>query len=482
MRRWLAPLLQPTVTRRLVLAQLATMALLWLALLGFANWQSRTDALVASEDLARQGAALVLPLVRALADQPERLQETLRGIDGFQRSLQAPTPTQSAFQFPLLYAWWDGQPVYRSADAPEPGPLPPDRRLVPIERNGKGLVGYTEASADGRARFLVIAPWGDLALGVTMWSRGLLVLPLLISLPLLLLPAWLSVRLALRPWRRLSREIQDRGPDDLQPLAFVPRHRELSPLTRAINQLLDRLRAARQRERSFIADAAHELRTPIAAIQVHADALLQHPREGRDKRDHELLAGLRASSLRAARLVEQLLALTRSEAAAARTAAPLDLEALVQDSLAQLAPLAGTREVELDFETIVDADTDAVVPGDADSLRSLLDNVIGNAVKYSPAGGAVRVRLRSSTDAVRITVTDEGPGIAPELRQRVFDRFFRAPDQPLPGSGLGLAIAKSAADRHGATLQLGDGPDARGLVVSLTLPRLPSHSASAAPG
>jgi two-component system sensor histidine kinase QseC len=305
-----------------------------------------------------------------------------------------------------------------------------------------------------------------------------LVAPLLISLPLLVLPAWLSVRLALRPWWRASREIEARGPDDLQPLAFVPRHRELSPLTRAVDQLLARLRAARQRERSFIADAAHELRTPIAAIQVHADALLSHPREGRDA---ELLSGLRASSLRAARLVEQLLALTRSEAVAARSAKPVDLEALMQDSLAQLAPLAGTREVELDFETIVDADTQAVVQGDADSLRSLLDNVIGNAVKYSPAGGAVRVRLRGGVDAVRITVTDEGPGIAPELRQRVFDRFFRAPDQALPGSGLGLAIAKAAADRHGATLLLGDGPDARGLAVCLMLPRSPNGFAGASP-
>ena len=478
MRRWLTAVLHPSVTRRLVLAQLATVALLWLTLLGYVNWQARTDAMAASEDLARQGAALVLPLVRALADQPERVEETMRGIDGFQRSLQAPTSKQAAYQFPMLYAWWDGRPVYRSADAPEPGPLPPDGRMVRIERDGKGQVAYSEQSAAGRARFLVIAPWDDLALGITLWSRGLLVVPLLISLPLLVLPAWLSVRLALRPWRRASREIEARGPDDLQPLVFAPRHRELSPLTRAVDQLLARLRAARQRERSFIADAAHELRTPIAAIQVHADALLSHPREGRDA---ELLAGLRASSLRAARLVEQLLALTRSEAVAARSAKPVDLEALVQDSLAQQAPLAGTREVELDFETVVDADTDAVVQGDADSLRSLLDNVIGNAVKYSPAGGAVRVRLRSGADAVRITVTDEGPGIAPELRQRVFDRFFRAPDQPLPGSGLGLAIAKAAADRHGAALELGDGPDARGLAVCLTLPRSPNGFAGASP-
>jgi two-component system sensor histidine kinase QseC len=128
MKRWLAAVLHPSVTRRLVLAQLATVALLWLALLGYVNWQTRVDAMAASEDFARQGAALVLPLVSALADQPARLRETLRGIDGFPRSLQAPTRKQAAYQFPMLYAWSDGRPVYRSADAPEPGPLPPDGR------------------------------------------------------------------------------------------------------------------------------------------------------------------------------------------------------------------------------------------------------------------------------------------------------------------------------------------------------------------
>jgi two-component system sensor histidine kinase QseC len=266
----------------------------------------------------------------------------------------------------------------------------------------------------------------------------------------------------------VSGEIESRGPDDLSPLGFVPRHRELSPLTNAVNRLLDRLRSARLRERSFVADAAHELRTPIAAMRVHVEALLEH---AVPERDRELLQGLLASNSRAGRLVEQLLSLTRSEAAAdARATTAVDFEALVQDSLAQLAPLAQAAKVELELESEQTGGPRGAVRGHAESLRSLIDNIVGNAIKYSPASGTVRVRLLCSTRETRLSVTDEGPGIPAELRQRVFDRFYRVVDQSQSGSGLGLAIAKAVADSHGGTLSLSGGADGRGLRVVLTLP------------
>jgi two-component system sensor histidine kinase QseC len=284
------------------------------------------------------------------------------------------------------------------------------------------------------------------------------------------LPAWLSVRLALRPWRRVSGEIESRGPDDLSPLGFVPQHRELSPLTGAVNRLLVRLRSARLRESSFIADAAHELRTPIAAMRVHVEALLGHaPAE----RDRELLQGLLASNGRAARLVEQLLALTRSEAAAdAHTVTIIDLEALAQECLAQMSPLAQAASVELELESGQADRATANVRGHAESLRSLVDNIVGNAIKYSPPSGTVRVRLAASPASIQLSVTDEGPGIPIELRQRVFDRFFRVPDQRQAGSGLGLAIAKAVADSHGASLSLTEGEGGCGLRVVLLLPAM----------
>jgi two-component system sensor histidine kinase QseC len=308
---------------------------------------------------------------------------------------------------------------------------------------------------------------------MSLASRGLLVLPLVVSLPLLLLPAWLSVRLALRPWRQLAREMETRTPDDLSPLRFQPRHAELQPLVRALDRLLSRVRDGVQRERSFIADAAHELRTPLAAMRVHVEALQQRPLADGDR---HLLDGLGRSGERASRLVAQLLALMRSDA---RRSSPdmgrLSLVALAQDRLAALAPLAEAREVELEFSGA----REALVDGEREGMTSLLDNLIENAIKYSPAGGTVRVSVHASAQTsaqasandgpprAELSVEDEGPGIAPEHRERVFDRFYRVPDQSLPGSGLGLAIVRSVAERHRATLRLDDREHGPGLRVTV---------------
>ncbi|NJN00257.1 MAG: hypothetical protein HC793_00825 [Aquincola sp.] len=176
-----------------------------------------------------------------------------------------------------------------------------------------------------------MAPASPQAAGLTPWSRGWLLLPLLVSLPLLVIPAWLSVRFALRPLARLSSEIATRGADDLSALQAAPKHSELTPLAGAVDQLFERLQQARLRERSFIADAAHELRTPIAAMQVHAEILQQRQLSAQDR---EPLAGLLKSNARAGHLVSQLLALTRSDATPARRwSVGVDIEALVQESL-----------------------------------------------------------------------------------------------------------------------------------------------------
>ena len=127
--------------------------------------------------------------------------------------------------------------------------------------------------------------------------------------------------------------------------------------------------------------------------------------------------------------------------------------------------VAQTKGIALDLES----QPGSLVQGDEESLRMLVDNLVGNAIKYSPVGSTVRVRVHREHDVVQLLVSDEGPGIEPELRERVFDRFYRAPGQDQPGSGLGLAIAKSVADRHGASLELADGPDATGLLVRVRL-------------
>ncbi len=484
LKRWL----QASLVRRLVLAQMATSALLWVILAGVISLEVEEDEEAKTRDIMRRGAAVVLPLAQALEAQPELLTQSLRRLDDFQRSVGSPAGVsagvaQRAPQLPRIYVFREGQLTYRSSDADATFKIETqgNEALQKVTVNGMPWHQYVEDSPDKRLRFVALGPATLEAYGFTPWSRSWLLLPLMVSLPLLLLPAWLSVKLALRPWAKLSNEIAARGPDDLQPLRFVPAHRELSPLTRAVDQLLSRLRAARGRERSFIADAAHELRTPIAAIQVNAEALKARKLSAADL---ELLDGLLRSNDRAARLVSQLLALTRSDASPELTRTDqVDLEALVQNVLATWAALAQQRNVELDLtsqadlradlqvDLEADSQVDSRIGGDAESLTALIDNLVGNAVKYSPPGGTVRVTVRADANAVQMTVTDQGPGIAPELRERVFERFFRAPGQAQSGSGLGLAIAKAVADRHGATLELSSGPEGLGLRVMLSMPR-----------
>ena len=461
---WLQALRQPSLVRRLVLAQMATIAVMWLGVLGILLWQSSADADLASEDQARKGAAVILPLVSALAEQPAQRDTLLQAVDAFQRSMQVPSPRQQGFSLPRLYVWLDAKLIYQSPDAPAGLQVQRLDSLQDLSLDSKQWRLYAQESPDKRARLAVLIPVSD-DNSLPFWSRGLLLQPLVVSLPLLVFPAWLVIRGALRPWGRLSQEIAGRGPEDLEPLHFSAPHRELQPLTQAVNQLLQRLRLARQRQRDFVADAAHELRTPIAAIRIHAEAL-GGPQA--DRRNDELLDGLLRSNDRAARLVEQLLALTRSEAAQEQRAwVDVDLERLAQECLAQMAPLAAARDQEL----TLDADVNAQVQGDPESLRSLLDNLVGNAVKYTPMGGWVRVRLEGlgtgADKRVRLSVSDSGPGIAPELRQRALDRFYRVPGQSQNGSGLGLSIVKTVADMHGAVLSLEAGAKGQGLVVNL---------------
>jgi two-component system sensor histidine kinase QseC len=292
---------------------------------------------------------------------------------------------------------------------------------------------------------------------LALWSRGFVLLPLVIALPLLLVPAWLSVWLGLRPFRKVAAEIASKGPDDLEPLAFQPSHRELLALGRSVDGLLEKLREGVARERRFIADAAHELRTPLAAMRINVEALRQRAHGAEDE---VLLEGLVHSGDRATRLVSQLLSLMRSDAVPddARQGT-LRLDELAQERLAILGGIARERNVELEL----DAPAAISISGERQGLITLLDNLIENAVKHSPAGGVVRVKVSASTEGALLDVEDAGPGIPVELRGRVFERFFRAPDQSLPGSGLGLAIVRSVADTHGAVVTLEDGAGGSGL-------------------
>ena len=306
------------------------------------------------------------------------------------------------------------------------------------------------------------------------WPDSVLVIvPIVVSGMLLVVPAWLAMRVALRPWRQLNGEIAARGPNDLAPISFEPRQQELRPVVQTVNALLGRVRESVQRERSFIADAAHELRTPLAALRVNVDALKDRLT---DARSSEQLAAMVQSCDRAARLVGQLLQLMRTDAvdsAAAPQAVALDR--LVEECLATLSALARPRGIELQL----DAAGPVEVWGDPESLASMIDNLVENAIKFSPPHGTVIVGIEAQDGHAVLSVADQGPGIAPDLRLRVFDRFYRGPGQTQTGSGLGLAIVKAAVERHHGTVSLATGTAGQGLRVVMALPLAVDGSTSA---
>jgi two-component system OmpR family sensor kinase len=271
---------------------------------------------------------------------------------------------------------------------------------------------------------------------------------------------WVAVGHALEPLRRLTAQVKARRVNALDALPAEQLPDEVLPLVLALNDLLGRLRAALARERAFMADAAHELRTPLTALHLQM-GMLAHA-AGEAERE-AAMSTLSAGVQRAIRLVEQMLALARQEPRAESQPVPVRLDELAREIVAELVPLADAGRIDLG----VAAAQPTVVSGDSDALRTLLRNLVDNAVRYTPAGGRVDVTVESDPEGSRLTVSDDGPGIPPEERARVFDRFYRRAGTEPPGSGLGLAIVKAIADAHGATASLADGPSGKGLAVSV---------------
>jgi signal transduction histidine kinase len=307
------------------------------------------------------------------------------------------------------------------------------------------------------------------------------VLPLLAVTPLLAAALWWLVTHMLKPLKRVAAELRAREAESLKPVQAGGLPDEVAPMVRALNAMLERLAHAFDSQRAFVADAAHELRSPLTALKLQAQLVRRAPDDAaRAAAIDALVAGVD----RATRLVEQLLTLARQEPGAA--AVPLQtvvLAPLARQVLADAAPLAQARGSTLELQ----ADEQATALGDSAALAVLLRNLVDNALRYTPAGGRVEVAvLRDGAAdvgdrvgdgmAVQLRVDDSGPGIPAAERERVFERFVRGSSAaPETGSGLGLAIVRSIALRHGATLTLGDSP-LGGLRAALAFP-VPSPKA-----
>ena len=300
------------------------------------------------------------------------------------------------------------------------------------------------------------------------------IVPLLAVLPFLAMLIWFTIARGLKPLDRVAAAVARRSPAQLEPLPESDLPREVQPLIGALNDLLSRLRHTLDAQRAFVADAAHELRTPLTAVHLQAQLA---ERATTDAERAAALAELKGGLERATRLVEQLLTLAREEPGVGATAMGLvDLAASAREVTADLAPLAGAKGIDLGLSTTATS----TVTGDADALRTLVSNLVDNAIRYTPAGGRVDIALADDAGSVVLTVRDSGPGIAPEDRGRVFDRFYRGSGAgAIRGSGLGLAIVKQIAERHRAQVELGPGIEGRGLGVTVRFAQPIPHASVA---
>lgn len=285
-----------------------------------------------------------------------------------------------------------------------------------------------------------------------------LLLPLGAVLPLAAILIWFGVGRGLGPLIRTAQDIRRRSHTDLTPLETAGQPEELAPLVNALNDLMARLERALAAQKDFVADAAHELLTPLTALQLQAQLM---ERANDSEQRASALSELRTGLSRGIHLARQLLMLARQEPENQLQVRPIDLQEIIRHTLGTHAALASSRGVDLGMGDCADA----VVTGDAETLVILLGNLVDNAIKYTPQGGQVDVRVFHVDGECVLRVEDSGPGIPPEDLKRVFDRFFRRPGQAATGSGLGLAIARNIAERQGATLNLRNGSALGGLIA-----------------
>ena len=326
----------------------------------------------------------------------------------------------------------------------------------------------TDAAGDPERRRVQVLQSGQFRRHLVLERAGAAIAPVVVLLPLSMLILWGAVAMVSRGLRDIADQAAQQDEHSIAelPVANVPE--EISPLVRSFNALLGRLRNAFTLQRRFVQDAAHELRTPIAAIGLQLENLRGDLAAGATA---DRFAQLEAGVQRAQRLVDQLLRLSRQQAASAAAVARVDLQALLQESFATLLPLADRRGIDLGLLPSELPEGEAVLQCAAADLRSVLDNLIENALRYTPAGGVVDVRVCRDGGRFAIEVIDSGPGIPEPLLTRVFDRFFRVPGNGADSNGLGLAIAQEAARRCGLAITLRNRTDAQGLVARVSFSR-----------
>lgn len=282
------------------------------------------------------------------------------------------------------------------------------------------------------------------------------------------LAVWFGVGFGLRALTSVRTEIESRSHVDLSPISESNKPYEVRPLVRAMNDLLSRLSAALAAQQRFIADAAHQLRTPVAALKTQTELAVRQVGQGEAQ---ATLQQLHTAADHAARLVSQLLTLARAEPGSHRSVMRerLSLDALARETAGDWVPRALNRGIDLGFD---DSSSAAEISADPFLVRELLNNLIDNAINYTPSGGRITVRVLQNEGRPTLEVEDDGCGIPEEERERVFERFYRNAGSTPEGCGLGLAIVREIAQGHGATASIHSGAGDRGTRMVITFPPL----------
>ena len=365
----------------------------------------------------------------------------------------------------LFIEVWDqaGKSIYRSLAGIDLVRYPPGLRTIERDEYHWRVFGVQEGD-----RFIQVAQpvsvREDLALRLalrTLWPLGLF-------FPAIILIVLFVVGRGLAPLGSISRALATRSLDSLDPLRLDGRMPvELRPLVDALNDLLYRLNNASQSQRTFVADAAHELRSPLAALKLQLQAA---ERDGSLVGNKQTFERIEGRLNRLIHLVHQLLTLAREDAQSSSRFEPMSLRRLCERAVGDFSLLAEARQIDLGLECNHPPGTDDTyrVRAEPAGIEVLLNNLIDNAIRYTPHGGKVDVILKRDGDQISVSVSDSGPGIPDAERERVFDRFYRSAGNKEHGSGLGLAIALKIAQRHQATLSMENNEDRPGFRVTLS--------------
>lgn len=451
-----------SIRRRLLLLLLGSLVLVWGAMLGVGYEEAREEIHELADARLQQGARTLLMLdLKRLARLARNSAAEPAEVDGHDEHASGVPPL--AFQ-----VWGDGgQLLLASAGAPA-APYQPGDGYATRTIDGRTWRSYGTYDRAHAYQVTVLEPLATREHPVRELAARMGQV-LLLALPLLALLVWIGVRQGLRPLARLSEAIAARDAANLEPIPPRQVPVEAQPLVSALNRLLERLARSLDKERAFTADAAHELRTPLAAIKVQAEVALAAQDEAtRRHAIEQVIAGVN----RTTHLAQQLLLLARVEHVDAQMRQAVDLGSLAADGVAQRADEAMRKEIAIELA----AEPGCVLQGDPATLAILLDNLLDNAIKYGGSGGHILVSVRHAPAALLLAVADDGAGVAAVDRARLRDRFFRVERQSAAGSGLGLSIAGKIAAAHGGTLDIDTGLGGRGLGVSVRFATRPTTS------